>query len=253
MLGFESRLRLAQSQGPKCERLQHHPRARMRDARRCARGHLQTRRAQEQTAPTVLAAPPAAYEAAASAGAAKAAASVPKVWLPPARHASDGVLLRLRCFKTTAISCIDVKAGSITVCVHSSSPDSMTPAPVSFWFRRTRTPPIHATFQHLRSVCSQHCVEYHPAVQIFVLGILAGVYIGFGAFLMLSVGGSCPGLASTNPGLKAMVSGLMGLPTGALHWLRAAHDLPCIVCVVACRVANQTQRSPTRLAALAAA
>lgn len=56
--------------------------------------------------------------------------------------------------------------------------------------------------------CGTRCV------QIFILGILAGVYIGFGAFLMLSVGGSCPGLASSNPGLKALVSGLMGLPTG---------------------------------------
>ena len=70
--------------------------------------------------------------------------------------------------------------------------------------------------RHRTIECGIRCV------QIFILGILAGVYIGFGAFLMLSVGGSCPGLASSNPGLKALVSGLMGLPTGVrslVFWL----------------------------------
>ena len=60
-------------------------------------------------------------------------------------------------------------------------------------------------------------------MQIFVLGILAGIYIGFGALLMLSVGGACPGLASSNPGLKAMISGIMGLPTGARCFTICAH------------------------------
>lgn len=58
-----------------------------------------------------------------------------------------------------------------------------------------------------------------------MLGVLAGVYIGFGALLMLSCGGSCFGLAKTDPGLKMMISGLMGLPTGLLMVLVAGGEL----------------------------
>ena len=38
--------------------------------------------------------------------------------------------------------------------------------------------------------------------KIFALGALSGAHIGFGAFLMVTVGAACPGLASTNPGLQ---------------------------------------------------
>ena len=62
-------------------------------------------------------------------------------------------------------------------------------------------------------------------MQLFVLGILAGVYIGFGALLMLSCGGSCFGLAKSDPGLKMMISGLMGLPTGLLMVIVAGGEL----------------------------
>jgi hypothetical protein len=64
-----------------------------------------------------------------------------------------------------------------------------------------------------------------PNLQIFVLAVLAGVYIGFGALLMLTVGGNCGGLASTNPGLKAIVSGLFGLPFGLLMVVVAGGEL----------------------------
>ena len=37
---------------------------------------------------------------------------------------------------------------------------------------------------------------------IFKLGIVAGAHIAFGAFLAISVGGACPGIASSNPGLQ---------------------------------------------------
>ena len=37
---------------------------------------------------------------------------------------------------------------------------------------------------------------------IFKLGIVAGCHIAFGAFLVLSVGAACPGIASSNPGLQ---------------------------------------------------
>lgn len=63
------------------------------------------------------------------------------------------------------------------------------------------------------------------AAQIFVLGCLAGAYIGFGALLMVCVGGSCFGLAASNPGLKAIISGLFGLPMGLLMVLVAGAEL----------------------------
>jgi len=37
---------------------------------------------------------------------------------------------------------------------------------------------------------------------IFKLGIVAGCHIAFGAFLAISVGGACPGIAASNPGLQ---------------------------------------------------
>jgi hypothetical protein len=44
-----------------------------------------------------------------------------------------------------------------------------------------------------------------PFGKIFKLGIVAGCHIAFGAYLAISVGGNCPGLAATNPGLQKIV------------------------------------------------
>ena len=41
-----------------------------------------------------------------------------------------------------------------------------------------------------------------PFGKIFKLGIVAGCHIAFGAYLAISVGGACPGIAQTNPGLQ---------------------------------------------------
>jgi Formate/nitrite transporter len=41
--------------------------------------------------------------------------------------------------------------------------------------------------------------------KIFKLGIVAGCHIAFGAYLSISVGGACPGLAETNPGLQKII------------------------------------------------
>jgi formate/nitrite transporter FocA (FNT family) len=38
--------------------------------------------------------------------------------------------------------------------------------------------------------------------KIFTLGIVSGAHIGFGAYLAITVGGACPGLAASNPGLQ---------------------------------------------------
>merc|ERR1719198_593932 len=64
-----------------------------------------------------------------------------------------------------------------------------------------------------------------PANKVFGLGILSGAHIGFGAYLMLSVGGACPGLAATNPGLQKIVLGAFGLPFGLMMTLLSGAEL----------------------------
>merc|ERR1719267_26132 len=64
-----------------------------------------------------------------------------------------------------------------------------------------------------------------PPKKIFSLGVISGAHIAFGAFLMLTVGGQCPGLAATNPGLKAIVSGALGLPFGLFMTLMTGAEL----------------------------
>jgi formate/nitrite transporter FocA (FNT family) len=41
--------------------------------------------------------------------------------------------------------------------------------------------------------------------KIFKLGIVSGCHIGFGAYLAITVGGACPGLAAENPGLQKVM------------------------------------------------
>lgn len=64
-----------------------------------------------------------------------------------------------------------------------------------------------------------------PANKVFGLGVLSGCHIGFGALLMLTVGGACPGLASSNPGLQKMVLGAFGLPFGLMMTLFTGAEL----------------------------
>lgn len=64
-----------------------------------------------------------------------------------------------------------------------------------------------------------------PAGKIFKLGVLSGAHIGFGAFLMLSVGGACPGLAASNPGLQKIILGAFGLPFGLMMTLLSGAEL----------------------------
>jgi len=61
--------------------------------------------------------------------------------------------------------------------------------------------------------------------KIAALGIMGGLFIGFGAFLAASVGGACPGLAATNPGLQKIVTGAFGLPFGLLMVLTCGAEL----------------------------
>lgn len=47
-----------------------------------------------------------------------------------------------------------------------------------------------------------------PAGKIFALSILGGFFIAFGGALAISVGPACPGLASSNPGLLKILTGI---------------------------------------------
>ena len=51
-------------------------------------------------------------------------------------------------------------------------------------------------------------------VKTLVLGVLSGCHIGFGALLMILIGGNCPGIAAANPGLQKILMGAFGLPFG---------------------------------------
>lgn len=64
-----------------------------------------------------------------------------------------------------------------------------------------------------------------PASKIFGLGVISGCHIGFGAFLMLTVGGGCPGLAASNPGLQKILLGAFGLPFGLFMTLMSGAEL----------------------------
>lgn len=48
------------------------------------------------------------------------------------------------------------------------------------------------------------------AAKIFLMGIISGCHIGFGALLAVTVGGNCPGLLATNPGLQKIIFGAFG-------------------------------------------
>lgn len=89
-----------------------------------------------------------------------------------------------------------------------SSPLSMSSAPVA----ELRTPPNMFSNAVDIGIAKANL----GLIKIFILGILSGCHIAFGAFLMLSVGGACPGLAAANPGLQKIISGMFGLPFGLM-------------------------------------
>ncbi len=60
---------------------------------------------------------------------------------------------------------------------------------------------------------------------IFKLGIVSGAHIGFGAYLAITVGGACPGIAAANPGLQKIIMGAFGLPFGLIMTLITGGEL----------------------------
>lgn len=61
--------------------------------------------------------------------------------------------------------------------------------------------------------------------KIFKLGVVSGAHIGFGAYLAITVGGACPGIAAQNPGLQKMILGAFGLPFGLIMTLVTGGEL----------------------------
>ncbi|GAX29604.1 hypothetical protein FisN_2Hh163 [Fistulifera solaris] len=61
--------------------------------------------------------------------------------------------------------------------------------------------------------------------KIFTLGVVSGCHIGFGIFLAISVGGACPGLLQSNPGLQKIITGAFGLPFGLIMTLVTGGEL----------------------------
>lgn len=49
-----------------------------------------------------------------------------------------------------------------------------------------------------------------PAGKTLIMGLVSGCHIAMGALLALTVGGNCPGLAASNPGLQKIVFGAFG-------------------------------------------
>ena len=65
----------------------------------------------------------------------------------------------------------------------------------------------------------------HSVSNIFKLGVISGSQIGLAAFLSVSIGGACPGLATSNPGLQKIIMGVFGLPMGLLMTLVTGAEL----------------------------
>lgn len=59
----------------------------------------------------------------------------------------------------------------------------------------------------------------------FFSSIVAGGYIGLGGLLLVTVGGSCPGLMETNPGIQKILCGIFGLPLSLLLILLSGMEL----------------------------
>mmetsp|Transcript_15234 Transcript_15234/g.22495 ORF Transcript_15234/g.22495 Transcript_15234/m.22495 type:complete len:311 (-) Transcript_15234:163-1095(-) len=64
-----------------------------------------------------------------------------------------------------------------------------------------------------------------PFDKIFKLGVVSGCHIAFGAYLAVTVGGACPGIAASNPGLQKMILGAFGLPFGLIMTLVTGGEL----------------------------
>lgn len=74
-----------------------------------------------------------------------------------------------------------------------------------------------------------------PVFKTFLMGIISGCHIGFGALLAVTIGGNCPGLLATNPGLQKIVFGAFGeyLSTHCMVVAWRGHETELLLFVVA--------------------
>eukprot|EP00210_Caulerpa_lentillifera_P003822 g3650.t1 len=64
-----------------------------------------------------------------------------------------------------------------------------------------------------------------PFLKAVISSFFGGAYIALGGLLCLTVGGSCPGLVQSNPGLAKIITGVFGLPFGLLLVLLTGVEL----------------------------
>ncbi|MCI6642829.1 MAG: formate/nitrite transporter family protein [Alloprevotella sp.] len=75
---------------------------------------------------------------------------------------------------------------------------------------------INTPYDVVQKTCAMALKKYHtPTIKLFVLGMLAGVYIAMGALLSSMAAGGLAGIGETNPIVPKLVSG-MTFPVGLL-------------------------------------
>lgn len=99
-----------------------------------------------------------------------------------------------RSVRMSAIALPGVEAGAATATPAVAAPPSVRPPP--------------QMYQNAVDIGEKKAAA--PAAKTFLMGIISGCHIGFGALLAVSVGGNCPGLLATNPGLQKIIFGAFG-------------------------------------------
>ena len=98
---------------------------------------------------------------------------------------------------------------------HSSSDDAVVPAAAAEQ-QRVTIDEVMSPEATYRAIVRGGTVKANMHWgRIFVLGMAAGCYLGFGGFLMYAVGGNIPAIAAADPGMKKLIQGLV-FPVGLL-------------------------------------
>lgn len=87
-----------------------------------------------------------------------------------------------------------------------ASAGAVAPVPAVASAPSVKPPP--AMYQNAVSIGEKKAAA--PRTKTFLMGIISGCHIGFGALLAVSIGGHCPGLLATNPGLQKIIFGAFG-------------------------------------------
>ena len=80
----------------------------------------------------------------------------------------------------------------------------------------SQIPPLLSPLEGFQSAVALGAAKAQQAPRrIFGSAVLGGAFIAYGAYLACSVGGCCPELQASNPGLQKFLFGAVGLPFGA--------------------------------------